>query len=386
MLTRLAGAAFRTARLLTLLGGLSVFAGETAEAGSTAIVIEANTGAVLYERGADARKFPASLAKLMTLYLLFEALDDGRLTLDQQLPTSARAAGQPPSTLWLKRGQTIEVGDAIPALVTKSANDVATVVAEALGKTEWRFAQMMTRRGRELGMGRTAFRNASGLPDARQRTTARDMARLARALRLNFPHYYRYFSLRDFRFRGRLYRSHNRLLASYPGAEGMKTGYIRASGYNLVASASRDGRRLIGVILGGRSARWRDREMGRLLDRAFESRTGAVAALPRPAHKPLAPTAAGETVWALQVGAYAHAQAARVALTRVQRYVPGIAARGAPLITPVVTAEGRLYRARVVGLSRDDAVRGCGILIGRKIPCSVLRFTVEGFSFAMAAE
>lgn len=386
MLNGSAGVVSWAARLLALVVGLSAFAGGPTQAGYTAIVVDAETGTVLYERGADVRKYPASLTKLMTLYMLFEALDDGRLTLDEPLSVSARAAGQPPLKLWLKRGRTIKVRDAILALITRSANDVATVVAEALGETEWRFAEIMTRRARELGMDRTTFRNASGLPNRRQRTTARDMARLARVLSLNFPHYYHYFAVRDFRYRGRLYRNHNRLLGLYPGAEGMKTGYIRASAYNLVASARRGGRRLIGVILGGRSARWRDRQIARLLDRAFDAPTRVVAAVPRPPRKPPAPAAGGGTVWAFQVGAFSHAQAAHVALKSAQRYVPAITAKGTPVVVPVVTAAGRLYRARVVDLSRADAVRGCRILSRHKMPCSVLRFTAGGFTFAMAAD
>ena len=267
-----------------------VFAAERAEARYASIVVDAETGEVLRSRNADIRRYPASLTKMMTLYLLFEAIDEGRLSLTSKLKVSKRAAGQPPSKLGLRAGSTIEVEDAIKALVVKSANDIAVVVAEALGGTEVEFARMMTRKAQALGMSRTTFRNASGLPNRKQRSTARDMSFLARALMRDFPHRYHYFDDQRFRYSGRSHRSPNRLLGSYRGMDGIKTGYIRASGFNLVASAERDGRRVIAVVFGGKTARSRNTHMATLLDLGFtriaerDAKRGRVryAGIPRP--------------------------------------------------------------------------------------------------------
>ncbi|MEE8227538.1 MAG: D-alanyl-D-alanine carboxypeptidase family protein, partial [Kiloniellales bacterium] len=240
-----------------------------AQARYAALVIDADSGRVLYEVNADTRNYPASLTKMMTLYLLFEALEEGRLTADQPLTVSRRAAGMPASKLGLKRGQSIRVEDAILVLVTKSANDVAVVVAEALAGKETQFARLMTRKAKALGMTRTNFRNASGLYHRSQLSTARDMAILAQALMRDFPARYKAFSTRSFTYNGRSYRNHNKLLRTYKGTDGLKTGYIAASGYNLAASAKRDGHRVIAVVFGGKTARSRDRQVAKLLDRGF---------------------------------------------------------------------------------------------------------------------
>ena len=234
-----------------------------------ALVMDADTGEVIFSRKADHKRHPASLTKMMTLYMLFEALDRGELELDDRLLVSKHAWGQAPSKLGLEPGDTIGVEEAILAMVTKSANDVAVVIAEALGVSEWKFAKQMTRRARALGMSKTTFRNASGLYHRKQRTTARDMGLLARRLHEDFPEYYQYFSVVRFEYGNRRYKNHNRLLVDYAGTDGIKTGYIRASGFNLVASVSRDGRRLIAVVFGGRSARTRDKHMRELLDNGF---------------------------------------------------------------------------------------------------------------------
>ncbi len=233
------------------------------------IVIDAVSGEVLHADKADRRAYPASLTKMMTLYLLFEAVDQGRLKMNQKLPVSRRAAGMPPSKIGLKRGQSIRVRDAVKALVTKSANDVAVVVAEALGGSEQKFARIMTEKARKLGMTRTTFRNASGLPNNQQLSTARDMARLAVALQRHFPHHYRVFSTKSFSYKGRKYKNHNKLLTNYSGTDGIKTGYTHASGFNLAASTLRDGRRLIAVVFGGKTAKSRDRHIRGLLDKGF---------------------------------------------------------------------------------------------------------------------
>lgn len=233
------------------------------------IVIDTQTNQALQSANADTLIYPASLTKMMTVYLLFDAMARGELRLATQLPVSSRAAAREPSRLGLNAGGTIAVRDAIPALIIKSANDVATVVAEALGGTESEFAAIMTDRARQLGMTRTTFRNASGLHDASQQTTARDMARLGRALIDHFPQYYGYFSDEEFTYGGRTYTTHNDLVTDYQGADGIKTGYVRASGFNVVTSARQNGHHLIAVVIGGETARARDRQMRRLLDAGF---------------------------------------------------------------------------------------------------------------------
>ena len=233
------------------------------------IVVDLDNGEVLYAENIDDQRYPASLTKMMTLYLTFEALEEGELRLDQPLPVSPYAAAKPAVKLWLAAGSSIPVDTAIRALAVRSANDVAAVVAEALGGTEARFAQMMTTKARELGMHATTFRNASGLPDAGQITTARDMLTLSVRVMQDFPQYYHYFGLQEFTYRGTRHTSHNRLVRDYPGADGLKTGFIRASGFNVATTAMRGNRRLVGVVMGGFSSQSRDTHMANLLDRSF---------------------------------------------------------------------------------------------------------------------
>ncbi|WP_447045238.1 D-alanyl-D-alanine carboxypeptidase family protein [Vreelandella sp. H-I2] len=233
------------------------------------IVVDLDNGEVLYAENIDDQRYPASLTKMMTLYLTFEALEAGALRLDQPLPVSPYAAAKPAVKLWLAAGSSIPVDTAIRALAVRSANDVAAVVAEALGGTEARFAQMMTTKARELGMHATTFRNASGLPDAGQITTARDMLTLSVRVMQDFPQYYHYFGLQEFTYRGTRHTSHNRLVRDYPGADGLKTGFIRASGFNVATTAMRGNRRLVGVVMGGFSSQSRDTHMANLLDRSF---------------------------------------------------------------------------------------------------------------------
>ncbi|MFG1357707.1 D-alanyl-D-alanine carboxypeptidase family protein [Xanthobacter pseudotagetidis] len=234
--------------------------------GSSAIMVDAKTGRVLYEDNADALRHPASVTKVMTLYLLFEQLEAGRLKLNSDLPVSSKAASQSPSKLGMRPGSTIEVEDAIKALVTRSANDVAVVIAEAIGGTEADFAQMMTAKARALGMSRSTFRNASGLPNPGQVTTARDLSILGRAIQDRFPRQYRYFATRTFYYRGEAIGNHNRLLGRVEGVDGIKTGYTRASGFNLLTSVKTDDRYLVGVVLGGSSGRARDNRMADLIE------------------------------------------------------------------------------------------------------------------------
>ena len=395
----------------TLVGSLTL--APAANAKYAAIVVDSHSGRVLHSVNADTRNFPASLTKMMTLYMVFEALDDGRLSMDQQLPVSRRAAGQTPSRLGVKAGGSLSVRNAIGALVVKSANDAATVVAEALGGTEVKFAQMMTKKARELGMRSTTFRNASGLPNRGQLSTARDMSVLAVALLNDFPGHYAVFSSPNFKYGGRTYSSHNNLLKSYTGTDGIKTGYTRASGFNLVASVERDGHRLIGVVFGGRTARSRDAQMKKILNASFEAvaqppatvrarpvpkpasisndslqtalvgAKKAAAAVPkviamRPrlipaaaARTPAAP-ATGDADWGIQVGAFFKFEQARTAAGVAAEKLATLT-RDAAIEIQAVNAKGRtLYRARLLGISQADASTSCTTLQRQGGDCALI--------------
>jgi D-alanyl-D-alanine carboxypeptidase len=286
MKTRRQGLGSLAVRFAGLIFGAALVAlpwrGAEAQIGSarySAIVIEARTGSVLIDAGADEPRFPASLTKMMTLYMVFEALRDGRTQLGSRIVMSEEAASRPPSKLGIPPGGGLTVEQAILALVTKSANDVAAAVGEHLAGSEERFAQMMTMRARSLGMTQTRFRNASGLPDWEQVTTARDMATLGRRLFTDFPNRYHYFGTVHFAWGRAQIRNHNRMLGDYDGADGIKTGFINASGFNIVTSAQRDGVRLVGATFGGSSWVERDRHMGALLDQGF-SRMGVAPRAP----------------------------------------------------------------------------------------------------------
>lgn len=378
--------------------GIITFSQEAASSRYASIVIDVNRGVVLHAVNPDKRRYPASLTKIMTLYMVFEALKQGKLTLDQRLNVSRRAAGMAPSNLKLTAGSTITLETAIYALVTKSANDAAVIVAEALGKTESKFAILMTKKARALGMEKTTYRNASGLPNRRQKSTARDMATLARHLINDFPRQYRYFSTSKYIFRGKTLKNHNNLLRTYRGADGVKTGYIRASGFNLVASAERDGRRLIGVVFGGRNPKSRDREMALLLDKGFAKakawRVGASNIKRRTAKKALKKTMFkkpktkpvqairkyahdlpppvkrdAEPAWSIQVGAYqtvnpAH-RAAQLAVKRIRNLTEHTRIH----IAPHKDEGGLIYRVRLVGFTKSHARAACQRLKRRRMGC-----------------
>jgi D-alanyl-D-alanine carboxypeptidase len=244
--------------------------GPTQPGKDAAIVVDGASGHVIFSRNADQPRFPASLTKMMTLYVLFEALDKGSVKLDTQLVTSSYASGVYPTKLGLKPGETISVELAIKAVAVLSANDAAVVVAEGLSGSESRFAERMTTKARALGMTKTTFQNASGLPNPGQVTTASDMAMLGRHLAYDYPQYYQYFATPSFTFRGRVYNTHDHLLNGFAGTDGIKTGYTRASGFNLVTSVVRNDRHLVGVVMGGISVPSRDREMMRILSDGFE--------------------------------------------------------------------------------------------------------------------
>src|SRR5882757_802656 len=259
-----------------------------------AIVVDAKNGGVLHAANPDAPRHPASLTKIMTLYLLFERLESGKITLDTHMPVSEEASSQAPTKLGLKPGETLKVEDAIKGLVTKSANDAAVVIAEALGGTEDEFARAMTRKARALGMKNTTYRNANGLPNDEQITSARDQALLGIAIQERFPKYYRYFSTPSFVYRGNAMRNHNRLLGKVEGVDGIKTGFTRDSGFNLVTSVKRGPRFIVAVVLGGRSGASRDAKMRDLIETHIANASTKPAAelvavaKPEPAPAPVA--------------------------------------------------------------------------------------------------
>jgi D-alanyl-D-alanine carboxypeptidase len=373
----------------------------------TAIVVEEQSGHVLYSNKADTPNHPASLTKIMTLYMLFEAIEVGRFNLNSKLKVSRHASRQPPSKLGLKIGSTITVKQAILALVTKSANDVAVVVAEALGKTEKNFAIQMTRRARQMNMQRTTFKNASGLHHSKQVSTARDMARLAKLIRLRFPKYYAYFSTKNFRFRGRTYGNHNNLLGRYDGVDGIKTGYTLASGFNLVSAVERDGTRLIGVVFGGKTARSRDRQMVRILDRAFakvddvpakstrlarsffrvaEPRLRfAKAPVPRQRPDLSSPTTKFAAVldekqqkrsaanWAVQFGAFTNFEAAEKRVAAASQLLGTGDTASSSDIERWSSTAGTIYRTRFVELTQAEAVEVCKLLVKTGMGCLKIR-------------
>ncbi len=382
-----------------------------------AVTIDARNGAMLFNDDADGQRYPASLTKVMTLYILFQDLKAGRIKMSTPLRVSRRAASMPPSKLGLKPGSTISVELAIKALVIQSANDVASVVAENLGGTESNFGARMTRVARSLGMNRSTYHNASGLPNARQVTTARDQATLALRVMRDFPQYYPYFRLGAFTYRGRTIRSHNRLVGNFAGTDGIKTGYTNAAGYNLTTSTKRGDKRLVGVVLGAKSSSRRSVYMMKMLDRAFAkaksgntvaaragTSAGAVDPLqnlkiakadtsklaeqaqqasvdPASAQEQTASTTpeigaavgvdANEVVtsWNIQVGTYPDKQAARDKILNLQ--ASGLKPlRGKTAFTMAVQkGEEIVYRARFAGFTQSSAAAACKAVVTKGVDC-----------------
>ena len=351
-----------------------------ASAKYASLVLEADTGRVIHSVNADTRNYPASLTKMMTLYMVFDALNRGKVHLTTRMPVSARATRQPPSKLALRRGQNIRVKDAILALVTKSANDVAVVIAEHLGGTERKFAKLMTAKAKRIGMARTTFKNASGLPNRGQLSTARDMATLARALMRDFPQYYHYFSTSHFTYGGTRHKNHNKLLTTYQGTDGIKTGYIRASGFNLVASVQRGKKRLIGVVFGGRTSKARNSHMVSLLNKGFKTvglptKSTRVAKVVKKRTTPVKATrkASKGGTWGIQVGAYKkYSPAFAIAKKAVSR-APSYLKSGTIQIDKLRKRRSTLYRARIVGIDKRQAYRACRQLKAKRIDCMELK-------------
>ena len=374
-----------------------------------AIVVDAASGEVLYAKRADSPRYPASITKVMTLYLTFEALESGKLKLTDRVPISPRAAAQPPTKLGLRAGDSITVEEAMYALALKSANDIAVAMAEKLGGTESRFAALMTLRAQELGMTNTRFVNASGLPDSRQITTARDLAILSRAVMRDYPQHYKLFNTQQHVVRGQTLRNHNRLLGKMDGVDGIKTGFTNASGFNLAASAVRDGRRLIAVVLGGPSTAIRDENAQDLLLTGFDvvSRrargenitiaqnlfepepSGGVV---RPSVEqgdgeqdelkivlasadPPARTSSVKVVapasgrWVVQVGSFRSKSDAREQLTFVKkRFGKQFSGKEGYVADPVAGA----YRSRFKGFSQASAKAACSALKAKRLACMVV--------------
>jgi D-alanyl-D-alanine carboxypeptidase len=387
-----------------------------------AVIMDAQSGKILQQSNADKVLFPASLTKMMTLFLTFEALDNNQLHINKFLTVSREAQNQPPSKLGIKPGEKITVHQAIQALVTRSANDVAFALAETVGGSHRNFTRMMTERAKSLGMTHSNFVNASGLPDSRQQSSARDMAILARALMQYFPHYYSYFNTTRFSYKGRVIETHNHLMKQFKGMDGLKTGYTNASGFNLAASAVKNNRRVIVVVFGGRSAKSRDQHVADLMNRGFamlprEQQTTQVASATtqrttitqQPARSPQGqqgdqqlamqtttvndvisdtlgtpaparnvqtatvtatpvsyqpqPTASnGIGTWGIQVGAFGEAHLGQSALAIVKRQLGGLLQDAKEVVVPTHTANGTMYRARLLGLTAENAAKACSQL------------------------
>ena len=362
------------------------------------IVVDADTGAVVSAEQATRRWHPASLTKLMTLYLVFDAIENGTLALDEILTVTNTAAAQPEVSLRLRAGEKITVEQAIIALIVRSANDVATLFAERIAGGEPRFAAMMSLKARTLGMTRTVFRNASGLPDDAQVTSARDMAVLAAALYEDFPIYYEYFSRRYVIHDGQSLGTYNQFLDYYEGADGLKTGFTCGSGYNLVASAERDGRRLFGVVLGGGSGGSRTAEMARLMDAAFAAGVTPdaplLAALPNalegeeagppPFRLPPDQCQLGASVaadgtldgtlpgWGVVFGAFADKAQAEAVLTDARTQLDGVISKGRPAVIKRDTEGVSRFAALMVGLAQEDAGKACKHMWEQSVYCLAL--------------
>jgi D-alanyl-D-alanine carboxypeptidase len=354
-----------------------------------AMIVNEENGAVLHAENPDVKTHPASLAKMMTLYLVFEKLKSGDLKLSQRIRVSGTAAKRPSSRLGLKKGQLISVQDAIKALIIKSANDVATVIAEAISGDEIRFANLMTIRAHQLGMTATIFKNASGLPDKSQITTARDMVRLSIALRQNFPEYFDLFKETTFKYGRKRFRNHNNLLRRLKGITGIKTGYINNSGYNLAVSFEKDGKRLIGVIFGGKTSARRDNRMIRLLRRAIKMATEHDR-LVRHNKKNMSKFSASQTglrklpsislpnstrnsgPWAVQVGAFSELGKADEANKIASKTVTAL--EEAKAIISRDYLDGKVvYKARFIEMREGQAIGACRALAVRNIPCQIIK-------------
>jgi D-alanyl-D-alanine carboxypeptidase len=368
------------------------------------IVVDAKTGKVLFAENPDAPRHPASITKVMTLYLLFEQLDRGKLSLQSDLKVSAFAQRQAPSKLGVSAGDTISVEDAIKAIVTRSANDVAVVIAENIGGTESNFAQLMTRKARALGMSHTVYHNASGLPDPGQITTARDLATLGRAIQSRFPQYYPYFAMRGFSHDGDYIGNHNKLLGRVEGVDGIKTGFTRTSGFNLLTSAKLDGRHIVAVVMGGRTGAQRDNQMVRLVE-SYLPRASTGGSLPAiaEADRENAPTTTGSVVeknqgkakaetaqqahapkqklaapvqsaaWKVLVGQAHSAKEAQALAHQAREKSKGVLAKASTSTLSHTVHHKTVFKAQFTGLSQQDAASACKYLKSTGFACQATK-------------
>ena len=376
-----------------------------ASASTSSIMLNADDGKVMYEQNADELRYPASLTKLMTLYITFHALESGKLKLTDKLKVSSVAASRSPSKLGVRAGSTITVKDAVMAVIVKSANDCATVLAEHFAKSEREFAVMMTQTAHKLGMKHTTFKNASGLPNSAQKSTARDMATLAMAVYHHFPQYYKWFSAQSFRYQGRTITGHNHLLSTFTGADGMKTGYTAASGYNIVTSAHRNNKRVIAVTMGHRYWGERDKKAALMMDKGLqhlkksdnidvaslsrEINGGKTASAPTklasvqtkhaPVAAPKAPAQKSATVaqavqngkYAVQVGSFSDYKRAKNYALSVKNNLAKKFAVHHIAVEKINSANGTMYRSKVVGLAKRDAAKICANMKRQKKSCFV---------------
>ena len=323
-----------------------------------AIVIDFDSQEVLFEVNADTKNYPASLTKIMTLYILFDQLKKGQLTNQTKLKVSRIAASRSPSKLYLEEGTNIKVEDAIMALIIKSANDVATVVAENIAGTEKEFAKLMTSYARKLGMTNTTFKNASGLPNRAQFTTARDISILSHALIYNFPKKYKLFNTQKFTHKGKTYKTHNKLMLSYEGADGIKTGYIRASGFQLAFSAVRDNKRLIGVIFGGDTGKQRDRSLKIIMDKEFaelgiskkETKTNIVIKETKKIES---------NSYSIVVGTFKYRNSAEKQIKLIKSKYPKTTNTKTSNIVLIKVSGKQLYESRFENFSKKEAYAAC---------------------------
>jgi len=366
-------------------------AAHEAEVHAAILVVEAATGAVLEAENATHLWYPASLTKVMTAYLVFEALADGRLDLDQTVLVSRHAAAQPPTKLGLGRDKMVPVRLLLEAMIVRSANDAAVVLAEAVSGSEAAFAAAMTRRARALGMTRTVFRNASGLPDDRQVTTARDLLILARALIADFPDRFGLFGQRQFTLGGRTHSTTNGWMKGYRGAEGIKTGFTCGSGYNLLSAAKRNGRRLIALILGAKSSGGRNSRMTKLMNKGFaKAPPSAEAALPLdqlpreqsrvvPTILPAGECASSAVIggghlpgWGVVFGAFVSKATANQTIKRNRKVLKSVARQGQPAIISKARESVQRYSALLVGLKQAEAGQACQRLRTMGVYCLAL--------------
>jgi len=384
--------------LLVLFSAQLAYAAKGVPGKDAAYVVDANTGKVLYSRSSTRYRYPASLTKVMTIYLMLQEIEAGRMNLNTRIRMTKRGAAQQPSKLAMKIGDTISASDAIKALVVKSANDVAVAVAEHISGTEWKFTQRMTRTAHSLGMKATTFRNANGLPDSQQRTTAKDMVTLGRAMYRDYPQYIKYFRTQTFTYKGRTYKNFNKLVGTISGVDGIKTGYIRASGYNLLSSKRVGNKHVIAVVMGGKTGTTRNTEMVRLLDYGIKKAKSVTkkpqpkpqnlllsyAAVPQPKPKTITPSSSvkvasvtpitkTEPEWSIQIGAVKSKVEAGKMLSEVRNKM-GSALSAAKDVTPSVNKSGTtLYRARFAGLSEKLAKEICENMKKKEISCYAIK-------------